>query len=131
VAKSLEQKFFEEGKLVYFYSMGNLLYGVDADIKTAVKNNKTEHFRRLAEVANIMLEAGVILIVSVIELTKEDAKQLMMAVPYEKIEVIWLGEEIDTDVDLNLHIPETVSIDKTVSKIKEYMQKKGIIFRPW
>jgi bifunctional enzyme CysN/CysC len=131
VAKSLEQKFFEEGKLVYYYSMGNLLYGVDADLKVEVKNNKTEHFRRLAEVANIMLEAGVILIVSVIELTKEDIRQLTMAVPYDKIEVIWLGEEIDTDVDLNLHIPETASIDKTVAKIKEYLQKKGIIFRPW
>jgi hypothetical protein len=31
--KRLEASLFEEGKLVYFLSIGNLLYGMDADIK--------------------------------------------------------------------------------------------------
>jgi len=131
VAKSLEKKLFEEGKLVYFYSMGNLLYGIDADIKASVKNDKQEHFRRLAEVANIMLDAGLILIVSVIELTKDDVRRLSMGVSHQKIVTVWLGEEINTDVAINLHIPETFSQEKTVAKIKEYMQKKGVIFKPW
>ena len=131
VAKALEKKLFEEGKLVYFFSMGNLLYGIDADIKTAVQNCKREHFRRLAEVANIMLDAGVILIVSVIELTKENMQELLMAFSHERINTVWLGEEITTDVDIDLHIPEVFAQDKTVAKIKEYLQKKGIIFKPW
>jgi bifunctional enzyme CysN/CysC len=131
IAKELEKKLFEEGKLVYFFSMGNLLYGIDADIKAQLGNNKTEHFRRLAEVSNIMLEAGMILIVSVIELTKDNIKQIMMSVPYERIETVCLGEEVNTDVDVALHIPDNFSKDKTVAKIKEYMQKKGIIFKPW
>lgn len=131
VAKALEKKLFEEGKLVYFYSMGNLLYGIDADIKTLMKNNKPEHFRRLAEVANIMLDAGFILVISVIEFRREDKQQLMMAFSHERINTVWLGEDVTTDVDIDLHIPETFSQDKTVAKIKEYMQKKGIIFKPW
>ncbi len=131
VAKELEKKLFEEGKLVYFFSMGNLLYGVDADIKSKITNSKDEHFRRLAEVANIMLEAGVLLVVSTIELTTENLKQLTMSVPAERIEIVWLGEEVTTDVDIALHIPETAVPDRTVAKIKEYIQKKGIIFRPW
>ena len=131
VAKSLERKLFEEGKMIYFFSMGNLLYGVDADVKLSVKNDKKEHFRRLAEVANIMLEAGVLLVVSVIELTRADIEQLMMAVDYEGIETVWLGEEVTTDVDIDLHISETFSQEKTVAVIKEYLQKKGLIFRPW
>ncbi len=131
IAKALEKRLFEEGKLVYFYSMGNLLYGIDADIKARVQNNKPEHFRRLAEVANIMLDAGVILIVSVIELTRVDKQQLMMAFSHERINTIWLGEEITTDVEIDLHISEIFSTDKTVAKIKEYIQKKGIIFKPW
>ncbi len=131
VAKALERKLFEEGKLVYFYSMGNLLYGIDADIKTKIKHDNKEHFRRLAEVANIMLDAGVILVVSVIELTADDLKQLLMVFNHERITTIWLGEEVTTDVEIDLHIPETFSQEKTVSKVKEFMQKKGIIFRPW
>ena len=131
VAKALEKKLFEEGKLVYFYSMGNLLYGIDADIKNSVKNNKQEHFRRLAEVANIMLDAGVILIVSVIELARDDMQQLHMVFSHERINTVWLGEDITTDVDIDLHIPEGFSQDKTAAKIKEYLQKKGIIFKPW
>ncbi len=131
VAKVLEKKLFEAGKQVYFCSMGNLLYGIDADIKSSVKNDKKEHFRRLAEVANIMLDAGIILIVSVIELTREDVRQLSMGANYEKIVTVWLGEEVNTDVDINLHIVDTFSQDKTVAKIKEYLQKKGVIFKPW
>lgn len=131
VAKSLERRLFEEGKLVYFYSMGNLLYGVDADLKVSLMNNKKEHFRRLAEVANIMTEAGVILVVSVIELTREDVSQLIMGVDPEKIETVWLGEEVSTDLDIDLHIADTFSQEKTVAVIKEYLQKKGIIFKPW
>jgi bifunctional enzyme CysN/CysC len=131
VAKALERKLFEEGKQVYFFSMGNLLYGIDADIKTEVKNSKREHFRRLAEVANMMLDAGLILIVSVIELTREDVWQLSLGVDYARIEVVWLGEEVVTDVDVGLHITDLATQDKTVATVKEYMQKKGIIFRPW
>jgi bifunctional enzyme CysN/CysC len=131
VAKVLERKLFEEGKQVYFFSMGNLLYGIDADIKAEVKNNKGEHFRRLAEVANVMLDAGIILVVSVIELTKDDVRQLNMSVDHEKIEVVWLGEAVVTDVDVDLHIKDQFSHDKTVAMIKEYMQKKGIISKPW
>jgi bifunctional enzyme CysN/CysC len=131
VAKALEKQLFEEGKLVYFYSMGNLLYGIDADIKASVKNEKQEHFRRLAEVANIMLDAGVLLIVSVIELTKADQQQLQMAFNHERIITAWLGEEITTDAEIDLHIPLSFTGDNAVAKIKEYLQVKGIIFKPW
>ena len=33
VAKGLEGKLFEDGKVVYFLGIGNVLYGVDADIE--------------------------------------------------------------------------------------------------
>lgn len=130
-AKALEKRLFEEGKQVYFFSMGNLLYGLDADIKLSIENNKQEHFRRLSELANIMLDAGIILIVSVIELARDDVKQLMTGINYEKIETVWIGDEVTTDADIDLHIPSGFSTEKTVARIKEHMQKKGIIFKPW
>ena len=33
VAKALEEKLFQDGKVVYFLGIGNVLYGVDADIE--------------------------------------------------------------------------------------------------
>ena len=67
VAKALEGKLFEDGKVVYFLGIGNVLYGVDADIERK-QENRLEHMRRLAEVANLMLDAGIILVVAAAEL---------------------------------------------------------------
>jgi len=68
-AKALEKRLFEDGKVVYFLGIGNLLYGVDADIKNGNNgNHKEEHLRRLAEVSHLMLDAGAILIVTAIEI---------------------------------------------------------------
>ena len=47
VAKALEEKLFEDGKVVYFLGIGNVLYGVDADIERK-QENRLEHMRRLA-----------------------------------------------------------------------------------
>ena len=53
--------------MVYFLGIGNVLYGVDADIERKPENRQ-EHIRRLGEVANLMLDAGIILIVTAAEL---------------------------------------------------------------
>ncbi len=71
LAKELEARLFEDGKVVYYLGIGNVLYGVDADIERKFEN-RSEHLRRLSEVANIMLDAGVILIVTAAELTQEE-----------------------------------------------------------
>lgn len=131
IAKALEQKLFTEGKFVYFLGIGNVLYGIDADIKLSEQNNRDEHLRRLAEVSNLMLDAGLILIVTARELSQADLELMKMAVNPEKIQTVWLGEDITTDIAYDLHIPDTESGEKIVTVIKEYMQKKGIIFKLW
>jgi bifunctional enzyme CysN/CysC len=91
IAKSLEAQLFSEGKLVYFLGIGNVLYGVDADIKGR-NDQRQEHLRRLAEVAHILLDAGVILIVTAIELTQEDLELIRTTIHSDKIETIWVGK---------------------------------------
>ena len=71
IAKTLEDKLFEDGKIVYFLGIGNVLYGIDADIK-GKENQRQEHIRRLSEVANILIDAGIILIITALELTQDD-----------------------------------------------------------
>ena len=107
------------------------MYGVDADIKNSKDNKKEEHLRRLAEVSNILLDAGVILIVTAVELSQDDLELIKTTLSFDKIETIWIGEKITSDISFDLHIPSIKSEDEAVSKIKRLLQDKGIIFRPW
>jgi bifunctional enzyme CysN/CysC len=129
VAKALEGKLFEDGKVVYFLGIGSMLYGVDADIERKPEN-RLEHMRRLGEVANLMLDAGMILVVAAAELTQEDLEVIKTAVPPDWIETIWAGDTITTDLAVDLHVPGG-AIPESVDQLKAHLQDKGIIFRPW
>jgi bifunctional enzyme CysN/CysC len=129
VAKALEGKLFDDGKVVYFLGIGSVLYGVDADIERKPEN-RLEHMRRLAEVANLMLDAGIILIVAAAELTQDDLEVIKTAVQPDWIETIWAGDTITTDLACDLHLAGG-AVPETVDQLKAHLQDKGIIFRPW
>ena len=130
LAKDLEARLFDEGKAVYFLGIGNVLYGVDADI-TRSTENRQEHVRRLAEVANLMLDAGMILIVTAIELTQDDLELIKTSVDPDRIETVWVGERVTTDLTCDLLLTEPEDVNEGVERIKLLLQDKGIIFRPW
>jgi bifunctional enzyme CysN/CysC len=129
VAKAIENKLFEDGKVVYFVGIGSVLYGVDADIARKPEN-RLEHMRRLAEVANLMLDAGMILVVAAAELTQDDLEVIKTAVQPDWIETIWAGDTITTDLAVDLQLPGG-AIPEAVDRLKAHLQDKGIIFRPW
>jgi bifunctional enzyme CysN/CysC len=129
VAKALEKRLFESGKIVYFLGIGNVLYGVDADIKMSEYDMREEHLRRLAEIAHIMLDAGVILILTAVELTYDDVQEIVTVINPEKIQVVWVGERVTTDIKIDLHLKEIASLQNAVETIKALLQEKGIIFR--
>lgn len=130
LARTLEAKLFEEGRVVYFLGIGNVLYGVDADIARSGENQQ-EHIRRLAEVANLMLDAGVILIVTAQALTQEDLDLIKTTVDPERIETVWIGEPESTDLAYDLLLFEQESEDAAADRIRTLLQDKGILFRPW
>lgn len=130
LAKELEARLFEEGKAVYFLGIGNVLYGVDADI-TRGKENRQEHLRRLAEVANLMIDAGMILIVSAAELSAADLDLIRTSVDAARIETVWAGDQVTTDLSFDLLVSEKSSLEEGVEQIKRLLQDRGIIFRPW
>jgi bifunctional enzyme CysN/CysC len=128
-AKRLESRLFNEGKLVYFLGIGNVLYGVDADMK-GKNNNREEHLRRLAEVAHIMMDAGVLVIVTAIELTQKDLDLIGAIVESDSVRTIWVGENVTTNVPYDLKISITENVEKSVEATKTMLQECGIIFRP-
>jgi bifunctional enzyme CysN/CysC len=130
IAKGLEGRLFSDGKIVYFLGIGNVLYGIDADIKTS-GDHREEHIRRLAEMANILLDAGCILIITAIELAQDDLEIIKTVVNPEHIEVVWIGEDVTTDIAYDLVIPHPEIVDEAVDQIKRMLQERGIIFKPW
>jgi bifunctional enzyme CysN/CysC len=129
VAKALEDKLFQDGKVVYFLGIGNVLYGVDADIERS-RENRLEHMRRLGEVANLMLDAGIILVVAAAELTQDDLEVIKTAVQPDLIETVWAGDTITTDLSVDLQLPGG-AVAEAVDRLKAHLQDKGVIFRPW
>jgi bifunctional enzyme CysN/CysC len=128
LARALELHLFDEGRSVYFLGIGNVLYGVDADIARAPEYRR-EHMRRLAEIANLMLDAGSILIVTAIELTQEDLELIMTTVDPGSIETVWVGDTITTDLSCDLVLTGHETIDAAVERMTRLLQEKGIIFR--
>jgi bifunctional enzyme CysN/CysC len=129
LAKALEGKLFEDGRVVYFLGIGNVLYGVDADIERK-DENRQEHIRRLGEVANLMLDAGIILVVTAAELTQDDLEVIKTAVQPDTIETIWAGDNVTTDLVYDLQLSGTTPAE-SADRLKAHLQDKGIIFRPW
>lgn len=132
LAKALEARLFDDGKIVYFLGIGNVLYGVDADIKVPGDTaHKQEHLRRLAEVAHLLLDAGVLLVVTAVGLTAGDLELIETTVGAEKALVVWLGEEVTTDVRYDLRLPRETLPAESVNAIKSLLQDRGVIFRPY
>lgn len=130
IAKRLERKLFDEGRNVYFLGIGNVLYGVVAEIKTSGEiPERSEHIRRLGEVSNLLLDSGMILIVTATELTDYERDMLKITVDTDNIKTIWLGSNKTTDIECDMQIPDTSDIDVSADKIKQYLADCGIIFK--
>jgi bifunctional enzyme CysN/CysC len=130
LARELEQRLFQEGRVVYYLGIGNIKYGVDADIADFEKG--VEHVRRLAEVANIILDLGAILIITATGLMQEDLDIIKASVNADQIETVWMGDNIVSDIQYDLHIgSDDLSSTDCVTIIKNNLQDKGLIFSVW
>ncbi|WP_372367746.1 GTP-binding protein [Candidatus Uabimicrobium sp. HlEnr_7] len=127
LAKILESILFNDGKFVYFLGIGNVLYGVDADIKNNV-DSQNEHFRRLGEIANILLDAGAILLVTAVEIRQKELDIIKLLVNPDKIVTVWVGDSVTTGIEYNIKVKGIPAIDESVSQVKSFLQEKGVIF---
>ena len=130
LARELEARLFADGRVVYFLGIGNLLYGVDADIGRA-DEDREEHMRRLAEIANLMLDAGTILIVTAVELTPEDLEIIKATVDPDRVTTIWLGDTVVTGLTSDLQVSTRLPFEEGANQIKSLLRDQSVIFRPW
>lgn len=131
LARKLEQQLFNDGKYVYYLGIGSLLYGVNADLKRHdAPGGWREHIRRFAEVSHLFLDAGILLIVTAIELTQDDLDILETVIEKDMVHVVWMGEKLTTNIEYDIHLKNRESIDEGVVLIKHLLQKRGILFTP-
>ncbi len=93
------------------------------------KEVHVEHFRRLAEVANLMLDAGMILIVSAREVSDADLDILKANLMdrAERIITIWAGDDLPVNLTPHLQISAN-EMSKGVGLVKQYLRRQGYIF---
>jgi bifunctional enzyme CysN/CysC len=128
LAKALERSLLDSGRYVYYMGIGSYLYGVGADTKSGGDENHKEQIRRFAEVANLMLDAGMILMVPATSLTESDRK-IMKAVIQNDMEIIWVGNEVSTDIKTDIQLQDSeFDYSKNISLIKSFLKEKRIVF---
>lgn len=131
VAKTLEKRLFNDGKLSYYLGIGSVLYGIDADLKSEDSvNNHEEHMRRMAEVANILVDSGLILIVTATKLTQADLDLIKTnSLMPDRIVPIWLGSQISTDIEVDYQFSLESDQATVVERLKTVLQDLGYIFK--
>jgi len=131
IANQLETGLFNSGKFVYYLGLGSVIYGVDADITEKDREEfRQEHIRRLSEVVHILLDAGLILIVTAAKLTQADLELIKTVVDGIIVQTVWVGEQISTDLEVDIQVPGKNDVEYSVTKIKGQMQELGLIFTP-
>lgn len=127
LAKLLERDLMNRGRYVYYMGIGSYLYGVGADTKKTSVQDHTEQIRRFAEVANLMLDAGMILVVTATDLTQSDYR-IMKTVLDRAFEIVWVGSEITTDISPDLQLADK-DYEESIARIINMLKDTGIIFR--
>ncbi len=129
LAKALEKSLLDSGRYVYYMGIVSYLYGVGADTKSGGEEDHKEQIRRFAEVANLMLDAGMILIVTATRLTESDRK-IMKAVIQKEMDIFWIGDEVSTDIKMDMRLKDSeFDYERNIRKIRTLLKDKGILFR--
>jgi len=68
-----------------------------------------------------------ILIVTAIELTQEDLELIQTTIHSDKIETIWVGDSVTTDIPYDQKIQSSTYPEEAVSRIKALLEEKSIV----
>lgn len=121
-AKALERSLFDQGKNAYYLGIGSVIYGLNADINPPgeKENRSGENIRRLAEAANILLDTGMILIVTASDLTKYDIETIKLVTKNDNTLVFWLGNECTTDIECDMVLANN---ERAIEIIREKVEQ--------
>lgn len=120
LAKELERDLFEKGNFVYFLKNNKLLCKVDEGIRK-------QQMQQLAQISNIMLDAGTIVIAVVANLNEEDIRMIEEAVNSKVVEIISVGYSNEEYLNCSIKITGDKSLNESLTITEKVLWDKGII----
>src|SRR5690606_33783852 len=75
IANIVEQKLYESGIKTYVLDGDNIRKGINSDL-TFAPEDRTENIRRIAEVANLMIDAGLVVLAAFVSPYKKDRENI-------------------------------------------------------
>ena len=82
--------------------------------------------RRLAELANLLMDVGIILVATVSELTYEERENFRMSVSPVDVQTIWVGSTVGSDVDADYTIETVDEAPEHLDKVIKLLKDKGV-----
>jgi len=129
-AKALEQTFFDQGKKVYYLGVRNVLAGLDADMRIKRHNlypeNREEMIRRLAELVNILVDAGIIVIATVSDLRYDEREIFRASVSPVEVYTIWVGTTAESDAEADYTIEDADDARKHLNQVISHLSQLGV-----
>jgi bifunctional enzyme CysN/CysC len=116
IAKKLEAVLSEKGYPAYYIGIRSVIYGVDADIKSA-ERYRDEHLRRLSEVIHILLDAGLTVISTASDLHENDIESIGTILKGQEVITVIVGENYFVEKTADLEVKEG---DKAAQEISSY-----------
>ena len=126
IAKALEEKFFNSGKHVYFLGMGSIKYSVDSDL-IREDTHREEHLRRLGEISYLLLDSGLILIVSARDLDRHELNRIKTLVEPYKMLTVAIGIENLGLQDI-IEVDSKIDVNNCVTKVEAWLKANDRIF---
>lgn len=94
IANKLEETLFEKGIKTYVLDGDNIRKGLNSDL-TFVPEDRTENIRRIAETANLMIDAGLVVLAAFVSPYKKDRENIKRIVKEVNFVEIYVNTSVE------------------------------------
>jgi adenylylsulfate kinase len=157
VAKALEKKLVESGRLAYLLDGDNIRHGLNADLGFS-HEDRVENLRRISQVATLFADAGVVAITAFISPFREDRRKARSLIPEGRFFEVFINASLEvcesrdpkglyqkarrgevrdfTGIDSPYELPEhpeieicsgSVPVEEAVKSILETLKSQGMV----
>ena len=126
LAQKIDEILFYKGRVSYYIGFKNIKYGLDTDLVSESTDRK-EHIRRLGEVCYLMLDAGLVTVVSARELTGEEAYSLNNQITNSDLLLVSIGE-IEDQYKNHIQLKSDFNEKEALREIFSWLEEKGTFF---
>jgi adenylylsulfate kinase len=94
IANLVEHALYEQGIRTYVLDGDNIRNGINKDL-TFSPEDRTENIRRIAEVANLMIDAGIVVLAAFVSPYKKDRKNIREIVSSDNFVEIYVNTSVE------------------------------------